>query len=103
MVAVDVVQVAVDQVVDVVAMRPGLVTAARPVDMVRVMSTAAVGRRAVRRVGRGDRDHMLIDVIPVRMMQMTIVEVIDVSLVDDGLVAAIGTVDMIVGFVRRAI
>ena len=95
-VAVHVLKVTVDQVVDVIPMRNGLVTAAWPVDMVRVMPTAAVVRRAVSRVGRRDRDHVLIDVIPVRMMQVTIVEVIDVPFVNDGLVAATGAVDVVV-------
>lgn len=90
-VAVAVVQPAGDQVVDVVAVGHRVVATALAVGMARV---------AVRRIGVPggvlgvDRDHVLIDVALVRVVQMTFVQVVDVALVPDGGVTAARAVDV---------
>jgi hypothetical protein len=68
-----VVQVPVDQVVDVVAVRDRLVTAALSVGVGRI--AARVGRVAVRMVGV-DLEHMLVDVVVVRVVQVAVVQVV---------------------------
>jgi hypothetical protein len=80
MIAVRMVQVAVDQIIDVVAMRHLWMSA------VRTVSVCAVDlRRALRGIGRVDGDHMFIDVIFVHMMQMAVVKIVDmISMVDRG-------------------
>jgi hypothetical protein len=91
-VAVRVVQVAVDEVVDVIAMRHRLVPAARPVLMPRLVPLAAMLGCAAVGVLVRHLDHVLVDVIVVRMMQVTVVQVVDVILMANGGVTAIGAV-----------
>ena len=98
-----VVQVSVHQVVYVVAMGDGFVTAARPMDMVRIVPAAAVIRRACIRVGLRDGDRMLVDMAVVWVVQVSVMEVVDVPVMQDGLVAAVGPVDMVVCFMDLAV
>jgi hypothetical protein len=80
MVAVRMVQVSIDQVVGMVPVRHCLVSAARAMPMRRIMSAAAVLRRAAGGIRCVHFDDMLVDVIFMRMVEMTIVKVIDVAL-----------------------
>jgi hypothetical protein len=68
-----VMQVTVDEIVDVVSMGDGHVATPFAMLMRRVMSPAPMCRGAVRRVGRGDIDPMLIDRIAVLMVKVAIV------------------------------
>ena len=90
-----VVQVAADQIVGVVAMRDAGVTAARAVHMGPFVRPARVRGRARRGVGPGHLDHVLVDVIVVKVVEMAIVQVIDVSLVTDRRVPAPRAVDVV--------
>lgn len=92
MVAVRMMQVTADQIVDMVAVRHGLVAAAWAVHMLPVVATAAVAGRATFGIGRADRDHMLVDAVAMRVVQMTILQVIDMAVVLDRGVAAAGSV-----------
>jgi hypothetical protein len=74
-----VVEVALDQVVDVIAVRHAGVSAAGAVNVVGGVAGAAVVRRALRRVGRVDGDRVLVDVIAVDVVQVSIVEIVDVA------------------------
>lgn len=77
--AVRVVQVAVDAVVDMVAMRHRLMAAAGAVHMAcRVPGAAVAGGAAVGVLAR-HLDHMLVDVIVVRMMQVALMQEIGVA------------------------
>ena len=88
-VAVRVVQVAINEVVRVVAMRYGFV------------AVAVMIRGADVRVSGADGDTVFIDVVAVRMVQVAIVQVIDVAFVFDGGVTAIRAVLVfVVGVVR---
>lgn len=98
-----VVQVAVDEVVDVIAVRDRFVPAAGPVDVRAVVARALVLRGALDRVGLADGQAVLVDVLAVRMMQMPVVQEVDVTVVLDGGVATVGPVGVIVSFVDLTI
>lgn len=88
------VQVATHEVVDMVAVRHPFMAAASAVDVpgfvTRGRCGAAVGSSGA------DFDNVLIDLIAVRMLQMPFLQVIDMTVVFHGRVAAAGAVVMIV-------
>ena len=61
-----------------------------------LVHAAIVAGRATGRIGAADGQMMLLDARGPNMVQMAVVQVIDVALVLDGHVAAVGTVLMIV-------
>jgi hypothetical protein len=89
---VDMVQPAIDQPVDMIAVRHRLVPAAGAMDM---GADRRVG--AAIRIGSRNRDHMFIDMIAMDMVEMTIVQIIDMAIVAHGGVAAAGA--MAVGMI----
>jgi hypothetical protein len=98
--AVRVVEVAVHEVVDVIAMRDRRVPTAGAVHMVLRVAGAGMARRAVGRVRGVDANGALVDVAFVGVVEVPIVEVIDVVTVADGRVAAARAVDVVVRLVR---
>ncbi|WP_174923297.1 MULTISPECIES: hypothetical protein [Burkholderia] len=104
MIAMRMMKVSVDQIVDVIAMRYRFVPATGPMDVTCLVATAA--RRTPVRVLRADLDPVFVDVIAVRMVQMAVVQVVDVVAMPDGGVTAARTMLMVVvgmmGFVARA-
>jgi hypothetical protein len=98
---VDVVKVALDQVIGVIAMRHARMSAAGAVDVVGGVAGAAMVRRALGRVGRVDRDRVFVDVIAVDVVEVPIVKVVDVAGVLDRGMAAVGTVNMVVALMDR--
>lgn len=101
--AVRVVKVALDQVIGVIAMRHHRMSAAGAVDVIGGVAGAAMVRRALGGVGRVDRDRVFIDVIAVDVVQVSIVEVVDVAGVLHREMAAVGTVNMVMGWVDGVI
>lgn len=97
-----VVQVARDEVVDVVAVGDWLVAAALAVDVAVAMSLAGVAGAAVRGVRGVDGEAVLVDVVTVDVVQVAVVQVVGVALVRDGGVAAAGPVGVGVGVVAMA-
>lgn len=95
-VAVGVVQVAGHQVIGVVAVRHGFMTAARSVLVPLLVLAAVVRRRAARGVGCVDGELVLLDLVAVDVMEVAVVEVIDVAIVPDAGVATVGPVPMLV-------
>jgi hypothetical protein len=93
-VAVRVVQVALHQVVDVVAVRHRLVAAPWPMLVVGVVPLAAVAGRAAVGIGGGNLDHVLVDMVAVRMMQVAVMQVVDMIAMADGGMPAAGTVNV---------
>ena len=91
-VAVRVVQVALDQVVGVVAVRDGLMTTAGAVPMGLVVLAAVVRGSAGRRVGGADVDLVFLDPRWRRVVQAAVVQIIDMTVVLDRGVAAVGPV-----------
>lgn len=101
-IAVGVVQVAGDQIVDVVPVRHRRVAAAGAVLVVRGVAAAGVIGRAAVRVLIADGNHVLVDVITVGVMQVAIMQIVDVVLVLDGDMPAVRPMLMIVVFVSLA-
>jgi len=94
-------EVAADAVVDVVAVRDRLVAAAGAMDMAGLVTTAAMVRSAAVGVVSRDVDHVLVDMILMRMVEVTIVQEVDVAAVAHGGVAATRTMLVsMVGVVR---
>lgn len=86
--AVRMVQMAVDQVVNMVGMRHTLVSAAGTVHVAALMPSARVIRRALRPVRAVVFQDVLIHVVAMDVMQMTVVHVVRVAVVLDGCVTA---------------
>ena len=97
-VAVLVMQTAVDDVVDVIAVRYGFVAATFAVNV----AVAGVNRMAAVRVGFIDTQSMLVVVAVVLMVQVAVVQIIDVAFVFDGSVAAVCAVNVVMMFVGFA-
>ena len=98
MVAVLVMQTAVDDVVDVIAVRYGFVAATFAVNV----AVAGINRMAAVRVGFIDAQCMLVVVAVVLMVQVAVVQIIDVAFVLDGSVAAVCAVNVVMMFVGFA-
>jgi hypothetical protein len=86
------VQVAVDEIIDMVPVRNGVVTTVGPVTMGGVMAAAGVTRRAGCGIGRRNAYDMLVDMVFVQVVKMTVVEVVLMVFMVDGAVTAIGSV-----------
>jgi hypothetical protein len=99
MVAVRVMKMAVDQVIDMIAMRYGLVSAARAVDVTRIVATAAW--RTLVRIIRIDLDLVFVYMIAMRMVQMAIVQIVDVVAMRDCGVSAARAMLMLMVSVMR--
>lgn len=98
-IAVRMVQVSVYQIVDVVAVRYRLVPAAGAVTVARLVAAAGVIRRAAIGIFAAHFQHVLVNVVAVRMMEVTIVEIINVVAVANRGVPTVFTVRVIVIFV----
>lgn len=94
MIAVRVMQVVGDAIVDVIAMRHRLVTAAGAVDVAGRMPIAAMVHSAAVGVAGGDFDHMLVDMIAMRVVEMAVMQVVDMPPVAHRRVAAARSVLM---------
>ena len=93
-----VVQATIDQEVDVVAVRHGIVAAALAVEV----AAAMVGCVAAVRVQLVHGQPVFVDVVAVGVVQVAVVEEVDVAVVDDLRMAAPGPVDVLVGAVNVA-
>jgi hypothetical protein len=95
-VAVWVVKVTADQVVDVLAVRDRLVAALRSVLVFGLVFVAVVAGRAVGGVGLADRQCVALDAALAVVVQLAVVEVIHVIVVADGGVTAARAVLVVV-------
>jgi hypothetical protein len=93
-VAVRMMQVSLDQIIGVIPVRHRFMAAARAMAMSCIMAAAAVVRRAALGIVGAHFHDMLVDVILVRMMQMAVVEIIDVSLMSNRDVPATWSMNM---------
>jgi hypothetical protein len=91
------VQTAVHQVVNMIAMRHGFVAAVSTVSVRLFMGLATVVRRAFLRIRRGHLDPMLVHMIAVSEVQVAIVKIIGVVLMFHGSVPAVRAMDVAVG------
>lgn len=91
------VQVAFNQVVDVIAMRYSLVPAVSAMLVLCIVAVAGMAVGAGSRIGFAHGNDVLVDVSLVDAMEMTVMEVIDVILMLNGGVSAVSA--MLVGVV----
>lgn len=82
------VQMAVHQVVHVVTMRCRLVPATRTVPVLLRVPAASVRRGTRGRIARIYRDHVFVEMVSVRLVQVPVVEIVHVPVVLDGYVPA---------------
>jgi hypothetical protein len=90
--AVRLMQVAADQVIDVVAVRYRFVATAWSVGMLFAVGATGVVWGAVGRISTTDRKLMLVDMIGMRVVEMPFVQIVDVSLVLNRGMAAVRAV-----------
>ena len=64
MVSMNVMEMTIDQIIDVVSMGNRLMSTPRTMDMARFMTIALMGRGASRGVLLGNRNHVLVHVVP---------------------------------------
>jgi len=95
-----VVQVPVDEVVDVIAVRHGGVATACAVHVAGLVPAAAVVRGALGRVLGAHGERVLLDGLAVLVVQMAVVQIVDVAVVSDAGVAAAAAVRVRVMGVR---
>jgi hypothetical protein len=99
-VAVGVVQVPIDEIVDVIAMGHRLVAASRTMHVTRLVPAALVRRRTGIRVLRRHLDRVFIDVARVHVVQVAVVQIVHVVTMLHGGMAAAGSMLMgVVGVV----
>jgi len=96
MVAMYVVEMAVHQIVDMVSVGNGFVTTARPMDMAGVVTAAAVRRCAGIWVCGRDGNEVLIGVAIVGVMEVPVMQIVDVPIMHNGLVATTGAMHVVV-------
>ncbi len=101
-VAVRMMQVILNHVIDVISMRNLRMPAVWTVGVVAAVRATLMLWSTPRRVRRTDRDYMLVDVVVVEMVQMSIVQIIDVVPVLDGHMAATRAMAVAVSFVHLA-
>jgi hypothetical protein len=87
MVPVRMMQVSVDKVIGMVAVRNRFMTATRSMLVRRIMSGTAMVRRAAIRVPGAHLNNMLIDMILMRMVKVAVMKIVDVAVVPNGHVA----------------
>jgi len=96
---VHVVEVAIHEIVDVITVGNSFVAAAFAMDMAGFMTAAHVPASAIGGVRGGYGNRMLVEVPFMRVMQMAIMKIVDMTLVDNGRVSAARAVDVVVIFV----
>jgi hypothetical protein len=97
------VQMPGDQVVDMISVRYGLVSATGPMSVRRIVGTTSMGWRAKSRVRCADGDCVLVHAILLRVVQMAVVKVVNVPVVIHGSMATAGAVLVCVIGVRLVI
>ena len=100
--AVRMVQMALHQVIDMVAVGHGFVPAVGAVNVIGFMRAAVVLGRASILVGLVGRQCVFVHMIAVNVMQVAVVEIIGVAIVVDGGMAAIRSVNVSMPFVFAA-
>ena len=106
MVAMRMMQVALYQVVDMVAMGHPFMAAIRTMNVPFIVTGAVMVSRASVGIRCVHFEHVLIDMIPVHMVQVPVMQVVDVPVMADGLVPAVRpvlvrVVSMLLAFVHH--
>lgn len=103
MAIVRIMQVPIDQIVSMSTMRDRFMPAPWSMYVFLSVSLAPMCRRATFRVVWGYRDFMLIDMVIMRVMQMSIMQVTNVVIVQDTFMAALRAMGMGMIFVLRQV
>ena len=98
MVAVRVMKVAADPIIDVIPVRDRLMAAAGAMDMARLMAAASMIRGAPVGVFGRHLDHVLIDMVLMRVMEVAVMQIVGMAAVLHGGVATVRS--MAVSMVR---
>ena len=96
-----VVQMSLDEVVRMIAVRNRVVSATRTVHVLSIVPSALVRRSAASRIFRPDFDSVLINVIAMHVVHVSVVQIVGVTVVADGHVTTAGLVNM--GVVRMGL
>jgi hypothetical protein len=91
MVAMRVMQMALDPVIDMIAVRHRLMAAAGAMNMPCRVTGAAMVQGAAVGVVAGHLDHVLVDMVRMRVVQVAVMQIVDMAAVPDRGVAAAGT------------
>ena len=94
MVAMRVMQVAIHQIVHMVAVRHCFVSAARSMHVASIVTSATMLRRASVGIRIRDLDDMLINMVAMHVMKVSVVQVIHVIAVADGDMATSGSMNV---------
>ena len=101
MVAVRMMQVAIDEVADMIAVRHRFMPAVRAMFVILGVSGTGMLRSAAIRVRSRNLDHVLIDVALVHMVQVAVMQIVDMARVLHRSMTAAGTVDVgVIGVLR---
>ena len=103
MVAMRIVEMPVDQVIDMLSMRDCFMAAVRAMHVLPSVSLAPVGRRAAFRIVPRDGEYVLIDMVIMRVMQVSVMQVTNVIIVHDARMAALRAVRMGMIFMLRQV
>lgn len=96
MITVGMVQMAINQIIDVITMRHGFMSTAGAMHMAGLMALAMVIRCAAIRIFIAHLNDMLIDMVGMGMVQMTIMQIVDVVLVMHCSVSTVRAMFMVV-------
>ncbi|HEY2065623.1 MAG TPA: hypothetical protein VGG84_06660 [Gemmatimonadaceae bacterium] len=97
MIAVRVMQMTVGEIVRVIAVRDRLVSATRAVMVLGRVTIVEVGR-ATRGIRGADVDPMLLDAASLLVLQMTLLEIVHVTIVLNRAVSARGAMDVLLSW-----
>lgn len=95
MVAVRMMQPAVREIVDMVAMRHGFVAAVGSVAVCRIVAARVMLRIAAVRIALAHGDHMMLGVAALGMLQAAVIEIINVAFVPHGEMTASGAMNVV--------
>lgn len=97
-IAIQMMEMTVNEMVNVVAVRDGIMTAVRAVDVIGGVFGSGEARRAFVRISGADGEGVFVHMGAVHVMQMACIKVVGVTVVRDGEMAATGAVLMRMAF-----
>lgn len=105
MIPMGVMQMIANQIINVIAVRYGLMATAGAVLVVRIMDAAMMCGRAPVRIGVAYRNHVFIYVIAVQVVKVPVMEIVDMPLMTHGDMSTIRPVlvRVIGGVLQRAV
>ncbi len=101
MAAMLIMKVATDNVVDMIAMRHGMVPTLGMMSMLPFVLLAGVARCARDGITRADVNRMLVDMVAMQMVHVTIVQIVVMIAMHDGVVSALRAVRMLMSLMDR--